>query len=81
MAKHSGCTVASVDLNIEGSWLVLKMTDDGRGIDEEQIAEGTGLGSMRQRAQRLGGKFEVSSRNGGGTRVNLKVPLDQGIRL
>jgi ligand-binding sensor domain-containing protein/two-component sensor histidine kinase len=81
MARHSGCTIASVDLRIEVGWLVLTMTDDGRGIDEEQIAEGTGLGSMRQRARKLGGRFEVSSENGGGTRVILKVPLDHGIRF
>ena len=81
MARHSGCTIASVDLHIEGGWLVLALADDGRGIDEEQIAEGTGLGSMRQRAQRLGGRFDVSSQNGGGTSVILKVPLDHGLRL
>lgn len=81
MARHSGCTAASVDLRIEGGWLVLIMNDDGRGIDEEQIAEGTGLGSMRQRAQKLGGSFEVSSQNGDGTKVILKVPLDQRGRI
>lgn len=75
IVRHSGCTVASIDLQIEGGWLVLMMTDDGRGIDEEQIAEGTGLGSMRQRARKLGGRFEVSSQNGDGTKVILKVPL------
>lgn len=81
MARHSGCTVASVDLNIEAGWLVLTMTDDGKGIDAEQMAEGTGLGSMQQRAQRLDGSFEVSAQNGGGTRAVLKVPMDRGLRL
>lgn len=80
IARHSGCTVASVNLHIEGGWLVLTMTDDGRGIDEARIAEGTGLGSMRQRARRLGGTFEVSSQDGSGTRIILKVPLDRGVR-
>lgn len=75
VARHSGCTVVSVDLNIEGGWLVLTITDDGRGIDERQITEGTGLGSMRQRAQRLGGNFEVSSTNGKGLIVILRVPF------
>jgi ligand-binding sensor domain-containing protein/signal transduction histidine kinase len=77
MARHSECAAASVDLQVEGGWLVLKMVDDGKGIYEAEIAEGTGLGSMRQRAQRLGGGFEVSSPNGDGTTVTLKVPLDQ----
>jgi len=75
MARHSGCTVASVDLQIEAGWLVLTMTDDGRGIDEEQIAEGTGLSSMRQRAECLGGRFEMSSANGKGLAVILRVPF------
>lgn len=81
MARHSECTVASVDLTVEAGLLVLQMTDDGRGIDEGQIAEGTGLDSMRQRAEKLGGRFQVSSRDGGGTRIILKVPLDHRARI
>jgi len=81
MVRHSECAAASVDLHIEGGWLALTMTDDGRGIDEDQIAEGTGLGSMQQRAQRLGGAFEVSSNNGAGTTLILRVPLNNRGRV
>ena len=81
LARHSGCTIASVELNVEAGWLVLKMIDDGKGISQAQIADGTGLGSMRQRAERFGGSFEVSDQAEGGTRVTLKVPLDRRARI
>jgi ligand-binding sensor domain-containing protein/two-component sensor histidine kinase len=74
MVRHSGCTLAVVDLNTEDKKLVLKMIDNGSGINAD-LGEGTGVGSMRQRAQRLGGSFEISSTNGKGLIVILRVPF------
>ena len=81
IVRHSGCAASSVDLQVEDGWLVLTLIDDGKGIDEYRIGEGTGLGSMRQRAEKLGGSFEVSSPDADGTIVTLKVPLDHRARF
>jgi len=80
IVRHAQCTTANVELQVDHGWLVLRINDNGRGLDVT-FADGTGLGSMRARAQRLGGRLEVSSQNGRGTKVILKVPLDHGIRL
>jgi signal transduction histidine kinase len=56
----------------------LLIRDDGKGIDEETIrrepAGHFGLRGMRERAEILGGRLEVWSRLGSGTRVELCIP-------
>ena len=43
--------------------------------DDHVTMGGHGLGSMRQRAEKLGGTYEVESEAGRGTTVALKVPV------
>ena len=78
MVRHSRCTAADVEMEINRGWLVLQMADNGQGIDAARAGQGNGLASMRQRAAKLGGVLEVSSEvssNGRGTSVTLRVPL------
>jgi ligand-binding sensor domain-containing protein/two-component sensor histidine kinase len=75
IARHSGCVQAEIEFKSQGSWLVLKLKDNGRGFDTSQSFDGNGLMSMGRRAERLGGKLEVVSHNGEGTAVILKTPL------
>lgn len=53
--------------------------DDGIGFDLDEIAPDghTGLASMRERAQALGGRCFVTSSQGEGTAVETVVPLDR----
>jgi signal transduction histidine kinase len=53
------------------------VSDEGRGFDPESLTPGRvggfGLTSMRERAQAFGGAFEVRSRPGGGTQVDVAL--------
>lgn len=55
---------------------VLVVEDDGRGIDPEAFNAETGLGAMiiRQLATQFGGEPNYAAREGGGTRISLKLP-------
>ncbi|HYW72504.1 MAG TPA: two-component regulator propeller domain-containing protein, partial [Pyrinomonadaceae bacterium] len=75
IARHSGCRNANAALKIERGRLMLIVQDDGRGFDETGSDYGHGLESMRRRAEKLGGKIEMSSRNGEGTTVSLTVSV------
>jgi signal transduction histidine kinase/ligand-binding sensor domain-containing protein len=86
LAKHSGATEAEIDFRLMGSRLVISVKDNGRGFtadpmdagrdgDEHTTMGGHGLGSMRQRAEKLGGVYKVESEKGRGTVVTLKVPI------
>lgn len=50
------------------------MTDDGCGAAGPREG-GVGLGSMRERAEELGGRLEVVAEAGRGTRVRVRLPL------
>lgn len=84
-ARHSGCTRAEVILRVEGSLLLLTVTDNGEGFDATREAggesEGYGLGSMRRRAAAMGGALTIESRPGEGTTVNLTVPMATSTRF
>lgn len=84
VVKHSGCTRAEIDFQIEGEWITLKVADNGKGFDSTLAVGGSapfssparggnGLMSMRKRAEEMGGQFEIVSRIGEGTTVTLRV--------
>ncbi len=73
-ARHSGATSAKVQLRRAGHDLLLTVTDDGCGLSAD-AAEGTGLRSMRERADELGGTCEMAAEPGRGTRVDARLPL------
>ena len=74
-ARHSRCSIVAIALRTTGSELHLEVTDDGIGFDPEGGAGGNGLGSMRRRAERLGGSLDMLSVAGSGTTVRLRMPM------
>jgi signal transduction histidine kinase len=73
-ARHAGGSRVHVSLQSDQRGLILSIVDDGKGMDTASEDQGNGLASMRSRAQRLGAKFDVRSRRGSGTTVQLEVP-------
>ena len=57
--------------------VILVVTDDGRGFDEQHVSFGDGLNNLHARAAELGGHVRVQTRTlpDQGTVVTLKVPL------
>ncbi|MFC0678140.1 ATP-binding protein [Lysobacter korlensis] len=72
--KHSGAEQVSIRATAEPNRLVLQVADDGRGLPD-QVVEGVGSGSMRDRAAELGGVLRRVPRPGGGTMVEAELPL------
>jgi signal transduction histidine kinase len=68
-----------VDLAAEDRALHLRIKDDGRGFEPSggfSIVGGHfGILGMRERAERLGGRFDLASRPGSGTQVEVRVPF------
>ena len=73
VAKHAGARRVRLVARATSSDLVLVVDDDGRGGAEPRTG-GTGLGSMLQRAEELGGVLEVVSGDGG-TAVTARLPV------
>jgi PAS domain S-box-containing protein len=72
--RHSGANKAAVSLSVEGDDLILEVSDDGKGFEESSLS-GVGLSSMRERAEAIGGRMEIESGVGEGTRVTLRVSV------
>ena len=54
--------------------ILLSVQDDGSGFDQARI-RGLGLLGMEERVRHLGGTFEIDSRPGRGTLLQVKLPL------
>jgi signal transduction histidine kinase len=51
----------------------LRIRDDGEGFDKNSVTNGYGLRIMRERAAAIGGIFQLVTRPGGGTLVEVKM--------
>ena len=72
--RHSGADAIRVRLGRVDDTLVVEVADDGSGLADGH-RPGVGLGSMRLRAEELGGTLVVHS-NGHGTTVTACLPLE-----
>jgi NarL family two-component system sensor histidine kinase LiaS len=76
VAKHSGAGRVGIRLLHDADAVTLRVTDDGRGFDPARTdGKGFGLRSMRERMCGLGGKLEIESAPGKGTRITGVCPL------
>jgi two-component system sensor histidine kinase UhpB len=79
IAKHSSARTCVVHMVRRDSSLQLVVEDDGRGIDpgaqSGSTRRGLGIIGMRERAAGLAGTFSFHSRDEGGTRVVVLLPL------
>jgi signal transduction histidine kinase len=70
IVKHSKATHVTITLALKDAVLQMEIVDNGKGFDTSAGFPGhLGLHSMRERAERAGGRLEISSEPGAGTRV------------
>ena len=77
VARHSGAVSCSVSLQRSNDVVELIVEDAGRGITVSgaEARRGLGLMGMRERAQALNGRFVLSNRVEGGTRIVVTLPI------
>jgi two-component system sensor histidine kinase UhpB len=72
--RHSEATQVELRLERVPGGVVLRVTDNGRGLPEGVLAAGAGgLRGMQEWALLVGGQLDVSSRQPGGVQVRLRV--------
>ena len=75
VARHAQASRVEVALEPGAGSVVLRVVDDGRGMDESAAVNGHGgLRGMRERAVLVGGALAVKRARGGGVEVRLEVP-------
>ncbi|MBV9601585.1 MAG: GAF domain-containing sensor histidine kinase, partial [Chloroflexi bacterium] len=81
VVKHAQARKVSLSLLYEGDGAVrVRLTDDGRGFDPSAIPAGhLGVGIMRERADSIGAGFQLTSRPGAGSTIDVSWQELQGI--
>lgn len=75
--KHAHAHRVQIGLRQRGPQLTLSVKDDGVGFSgRASRSDSHGLIGMRERAKLLGGRLQVSSKSGAGTRIVARVPVE-----
>jgi len=82
--RHARATRLEVELSRTGDEVRVTVRDDGAGFDvaaaRERVLRGEGFGlvGMRERVQLFGGRIDVESATGGGTTIEVHLPVAGG---
>jgi len=76
--RHSKATSVTTELTLESNMLVMKIKDNGIGIDEKEVHMKKSLGilGMKERTIMLGGSYQIIGKENEGVTVLVKLPLD-----
>ena len=83
VVKHAGTRQATVALRQEDGQVTLEVADEGAGFDLAAVRSGQGaarrfgLFSIEERLSLIGGRIDIETRPGAGTKVTISVPLDR----
>jgi signal transduction histidine kinase len=82
--KHARASEVRVRVSETGSGVEIVVADDGRGFELGKAgagSRGNGLSNMRERIESLGGRFQIDTELGKGTRVTIGIRLDANPKL
>ena len=77
--RHGSATAFYVELKQRKDELSLLVSDNGKGVKGE-IKEGFGLKGIREKAERLGGKFFISGEEGEGFEAEISIPYKKELK-
>ena len=80
IGKHARARTVRIGIDAAEGRLRLRIEDDGVGFDPSRVKQagehhGWGLMTMAERAEGIGGRFTLESREGRGTVVSVEVTL------
>jgi signal transduction histidine kinase len=78
IAKHAHATAADVEAAESDGVLRVYVSDNGRGGAD--YSHGSGLVGLKDRAEALGGHLRLDSPPGGGTTLEINLPVDGQVR-
>lgn len=86
--KHADATQLWVQLHLSPQQVTVEICDDGQGMqsayysydltnngERQRIYSGHGMRGMRERAEELGGTFDIAPLPEGGVRVHVEIPV------
>ncbi len=82
VARHAKASRVSISLKEENGALVLKIKDNGKGIEADDVFSPSSLGlmGMRERAHTFGGELSINSKPNKGTTLTVAFPVERVLR-
>jgi len=77
VVRHANAKSSTMRLVRLGREALLAIEDDGSGFDPRLDSQGNGLRNMGERAASLGGRLQITTKNGAGTSVRITFPVHQ----
>jgi len=81
VARHARAKKVKLRLDQQPETVTLTIEDDGRGFDLDELQntgsspQGLGLTGMKDRLSLLGGRLDIQSKPGEGTRIEIEIPF------
>ena len=82
VVKHARTTSAVLEVNRAGrEQLQLQVKDKGAGFDPAAIEEKSGVGLLRirERLRLIGGRLQIASTPGKGSRISIVIPMEEPV--
>lgn len=75
--KHAEATQSTIRFEFTTKHVNLLIVDNGKGFNQDEVDQDKfGLINMRERCELIGGKINIQSQENKGTRIHIKIPLD-----
>lgn len=83
VVRHAKASRVDVYIEKRNDTVVMRIKDDGKSFDPQRvwqvgINKRLGLLGMRERAEMVGGTFEIDSATGHGTTIHVQIPFING---
>lgn len=86
VVRHAKASRVDVYIEKRNDTVVMRIKDDGKSFDLQRvwqvgINKRLGLLGMRERAEMVGGTFEIDSAPGQGTAIHVQIPFINGLKV
>lgn len=79
--KYSNAKMIKIEFKNEVDYLFLIISDDGAGFNVDKVKKGIGLQNIFYRTKECNGEIDIKSYTGEGTTIEIRIPIDQKIKL
>ena len=73
--KHAEASHIKISFELKNDVILLTVEDNGKGFNTNRARRGIGLKNFESRASEIGGRVEIASKEGFGTKVKIFAPL------
>lgn len=73
--RHAQAKTVEFGASFDGNILRIEIADDGKGFNATQGGDGHGVDNLHKRLENLGGKCQIDSQPGAGTKIYITLPL------